>query len=76
MENKIIKLPSEIKVKPKLADVVNAMQPGDSVLFKAIEFGPLQSARGAVCRMNQRSGGQNYSVISSDNGVTYTISRK
>ena len=75
MDNKNIKLAKEIKVKPRIADVVNAMQPGDNVLFEAIDFGPLQSARAAVCRANKRSQTSDYNIVTEDNGVTYIISR-
>lgn len=75
MDNKNIKLAKEIKVKPRIADVVNAMQPGDSVLFEAIDFGPLQTARAAVSRANKRTKTSDYNVVTEDNGVSYIISR-
>lgn len=75
MDIKNFKLPSEIKVKPKIADFVNAIPPGESVLFNAVEYGPVQSARAAVTRANRRIGQKAYSLVTEDNGVTYVISR-
>lgn len=75
MDNENLKLAKEIKVKPRIADIVNAMQPGDSVLFEAADFGPLQTARAAVCRANKRTKTTDYNVVTEDNGVSYIISR-
>lgn len=75
MENKNIKHPSEIKVKTSIAGVIHAMVPGDSVLFDAIEFGPIQTARAAVSRINSKLGRKEYAVSSENNGITYLVSR-
>lgn len=75
MEIKNIKLANEIKVKPKIADLINAMLPGDTVLFSCIEHGPMQTARSAATRANQRLGTKEYTVTTEDNGATYLVSR-
>ena len=66
---------TEVAVKPRIADIINAMKPGQSVLFNAIEFGTISTARTAVGRTNKRLGSKQYTLTTTTNGVTYTITR-
>lgn len=70
------KLPEEIKVKPKLAEIINHMEVGDQVRFEAKKHGALTAARSAVSRANSRLGATEYRVFSNDNGVTYMVTRE
>lgn len=70
------KLPEEIKVKPKLAEIINHMERGDRVKFEAVKHGAMTSAKAAVSRANARLGKQEYRVSSTDNGVTYLVTRE
>lgn len=70
-----IKRASEILIRPKIADIVNMMTPGDTVVFNAVEFGEIGTARGAVSRANARAGRREWEVVTSDRGVTYRVKR-
>lgn len=71
-----IKRPEEIKVRPKVAEVVNHMKKGDRVLFEAARDGSLAAARSAVSRANARLAKPEYTISTADNGTTFIIERE
>lgn len=67
--------PEQVTIKPRLADIIKAMEPGDRVRFEAEKYGALNTARCAASRENAKLGRQEYFVSSKNNGVTYVIER-
>ncbi|MDE6860910.1 MAG: hypothetical protein K2J65_10925 [Duncaniella sp.] len=70
-----VKTPEQIKLKPKLAEIINHIPRGESVKFDAVKHGPVSTAKAAVSRANKRLGTAEWKLTTDDNGVTYIVTR-
>lgn len=61
--------------KVSIIDTFRAIPPGTSVKYDCRELGPMASARSAASRLNSEHKEEIYTVMSDDNGFTYTVSR-
>lgn len=66
---------SQVPVKPRIADIVAAIKPGQTVIFNAARDGSFNTARCAIYRANNRLEKDEYKLSTSDNGATYEITR-
>lgn len=59
-----------------IADTLRNISPGTSVKFNCREFeSSLNSVRAVITRLNSNAGKKEFSVVSSDFGENYTVSR-
>ncbi|MGM9864056.1 MAG: hypothetical protein ACI305_07340 [Lepagella sp.] len=59
-----------------LAESIRSIPVGNTVTFDCRDAGPYTSAKGTVSRLNKAAGREEFAISSSDNGSTYTITRK
>lgn len=56
-----------------LIDSIRNIPRGKTATFHCLTAGPLTSAKSCVSRLNKAAGREEYIAISSDNGITYTV---
>jgi hypothetical protein len=56
-----------------IIDSVKSIPAGVTATFDCREAGGLSSAKSCVCRLNQAVGWEQYKVVTTDNGATYSI---
>lgn len=61
--------------KVSLTETLRAIAPGQSSTYDCREAGLYPSAQVAVTRLNQKAGYKEFRIWTTDNGVTYTVSR-
>lgn len=58
-----------------LTDSIRSIPIGTPVTYECREAGSMASAKSAVSRLNKAAGKEKYKITSTDNGVTYTVTR-
>lgn len=59
--------------KVSLTDSIKSIPTGVTVTYDCREAGSMASAKSAVSRLNKSAGFEEYKIISTDNGVTYSV---
>ena len=61
--------------KVSITDTLRNIPEGKTVLFDCREAGPMASAKAAVSRLNTAANKEVYSITTTDNGATYSVTR-
>lgn len=62
--------------KVSITDTLRNIPAGKTVLFDCREAGSMASAKAAVSRLNTAANAEVYTIVSEDNGATYSVTHK